>query len=95
MMETKLGRCEDMTNMTIFALRANGLPVTSDYTPHWANSGNNHAWNAILDKNDSVIIFMGGEANPGEYELGHKLAKVYRKSFSVLTKCRLAILQPI
>jgi hypothetical protein len=26
---------------------------------------------------------MGGEANPGEYELGHKLAKVYRKSFAV------------
>lgn len=37
-----------MTNLAIFAMRANGLAVTSDYTPFWADSSNNHAWNAIL-----------------------------------------------
>lgn len=82
-LDKKMGRCEDMTNLAIYAMRALAIPVMSDFTPYWANTGNNHAWNAILDNNDSVIIFMGGEANPGEYELGHKLAKVYRKSFSV------------
>ena len=82
-LENKMGRCEDMTNLAIYAMRALTIPVMSDFTPYWANTGNNHAWNAILDKNDSVIIFMGGESNPGEYELGHKLAKVYRKTFSV------------
>ncbi len=83
MLESKAGRCEDMTNLAIFAMRANGVPVMSDFTPYWANSGNNHAWNATLNKNDSVIIFMGGEANPGEYKLGGKLAKVYRKTFAI------------
>ena len=78
-----MGRCEDMTNLAIYAMRALAIPVMSDFTPYWANTGNNHAWNALLDKNDSIRIFMGGEANPGEYELGHKLAKVYRKSFAV------------
>ncbi len=82
MLENKMGRCEDMTNITIYALRANGLAVTSDYTPYWANSGNNHAWNAILTDGGKVIPFMGAEANPGEYQLANKLAKVYRKTFA-------------
>ena len=77
-----LGRCEDMTNVTIFAMRANGIGVTSDYTPYWANTGNNHAWNAILKPGGEVIPFMGAEANPGEYRLANKFAKVYRKTFS-------------
>ncbi|MBN2173460.1 MAG: transglutaminase domain-containing protein [Bacteroidales bacterium] len=83
MLNVKLGRCEDMTNLAIYAMRALGIPVMSDFTPYWANTGNNHAWNAILDKNDSTIIFMGGEANPGEYSLGHKMAKVYRKTYAI------------
>lgn len=82
MMETKMGRCEDITNLTIYALRANGLPITSDYTPYWANTGNNHAWNAIVQPDGKVIPFMGAEANPGEYKLYHQAAKVYRKSFA-------------
>lgn len=86
MLDVKLGRCEDMTNLAIFAMRSMGIPVMSDFTPYWANTGNNHAWNAILDKQDSVIIFMGGEANPGEYSLNHKIAKVYRKTFAIQNK---------
>lgn len=82
MLQTGLGRCEDMTNVTIYAMRANGIAVTSDYTPYWANTGNNHAWNAILLPNGSVVPFMGAEANPGEYRLSHKAAKVYRKTFA-------------
>ncbi len=81
MMAGGLGRCEDMTNVTIYAMRANGLAVTSDYTPYWANSGNNHAWNAILTPDGKVTPFMGAERNPGYYTLANKLAKVYRKTF--------------
>ncbi|MFZ5981368.1 MAG: transglutaminase-like domain-containing protein [Candidatus Zixiibacteriota bacterium] len=82
MLEHKLGRCEDMTNLTIYALRANGLAVTSDYTPYWANTGNNHAWNAILTLDGRVVPFMGAESNPGDYHLEHIMAKTYRKTFS-------------
>ncbi len=78
----KLGRCEDMTNLAIYAMRANGLPVTSDYTPYWANTGNNHAWNAIISEDGNAVPFMGCEANPGNYGLPGKLAKAYRKTFS-------------
>jgi hypothetical protein len=70
-----------MTNLTIFAMRAVGLAVTSDYTPHWANSGNNHAWNSILTLEGKVVPFMGAECDPGKYKLHNKAAKVYRKTF--------------
>lgn len=82
LLNKKMGRCEDMTNLAIMAMRAWGIPVMSDYTPYWANTGNNHAWNAILDQNGKTIIFMGGEANPLEYKLKNIKAKVLRKTFS-------------
>jgi len=83
MMKTKMGRCEDMTNLAIYALRANGVAVVSDFTPYWAISGNNHAWNAVIDKNKKVIPFMGGLYNPGKYAITNRVAKVYRKLASV------------
>jgi hypothetical protein len=82
MVSARLGRCEDMTNLAIYALRAMGLAVTSDYTPFWANTGNNHAWNAIVAPDGKVSPFMGAEANPGQYKLANKLAKAYRKTFA-------------
>ncbi len=81
MLKNKMGRCEDMTNLAIYAMRAMGIPVTSDFTPYWAKTGNNHAWNTVIDKTNKPIIFMGGGANPREYNLSHDLAKVYRKTF--------------
>ena len=82
MLKNGYGRCEDMTNFTIYAMRANGLAVTSDFTPYWPDRSNNHAWNAIVLPGDEVIPFMGAEANPGQYNLQEKIAKVYRKVFS-------------
>ncbi|MBU1935786.1 transglutaminase-like domain-containing protein [bacterium] len=81
MLTNRMGRCEDMTNLTIYAMRANGLAVTSDYTPYWANSGNNHAWNTVLTPDGKMTLFMGAESNPGNYRLANKVAKVYRKTF--------------
>ncbi len=82
MLMSKEGRCEDITNLTIYALRANGIGATSDYTPHWANAGNNHAWNVIIMPDGKATPFMGAETDPGKYRLSSKAAKVYRKVFS-------------
>ncbi len=82
MLKNGYGRCEDMTNFAIYAMRANGLAITSDYTPYWPDRSNNHAWNSIVLLNGEVIPFMGSEANPGSYNLQKKIAKVYRKLFS-------------
>ncbi|MCF7813986.1 MAG: transglutaminase-like domain-containing protein, partial [Candidatus Cloacimonetes bacterium] len=82
MKNTCMGRCEDMTNLAMAVLRANGIAVTSDYTPHWADSGNNHAWNAIVTHEGEAIPFMGCEADPGKYSIRSRVAKVYRKTFA-------------
>jgi len=82
MLACGLGRCEDMTNLAIYAMRANGLGVTSDYTPAWADTGNNHAWNAILIPGGGVVPFMGCESEPGDYNLRRRMAKAYRKSYA-------------
>ncbi|MFC1898646.1 transglutaminase-like domain-containing protein [Candidatus Cloacimonadota bacterium] len=82
MQETCLGRCEDMTNLAMAVMRANGIAVTSDYTPHWADSGNNHAWNAIITHDEKAIPFMGCESDPGKYSIRNRVAKVYRKTFA-------------
>ena len=93
MFEYEMGRCEDMTNLAIYAMRSQGVAVMSDYTPAWPNTGNNHAWNATLTKEGKVVIFMGGLANPYDYKLGNKKAKVYRKTFSQ-QKNSLAMIAP-
>ncbi len=93
MEEYKRGRCEDMTNLALYAMRAEGVPVMSDYTPAWPNTGNNHAWNATLTKDGKVVIFMGGLDNPYEYKLDNKKAKVYRKTFG-RQKNSLALTKP-
>ncbi len=83
MLQSGMGRCEDMTNLAMYAMRACGIAVTSDYTPHWADTGNNHAWNALIDSSGKAVPFMGASsANPGEYKITNRVAKVYRKTYS-------------
>ncbi len=93
MLKNKMGRCEDMTNLAIYAMRAMAIPVMSDFTPYWAKTGNNHAWNVIFSKENNVVIFMGGLYNPGEYKLDQAKAKVYRKTFALQPKS-LAVIKP-
>ena len=83
MLKSKRGRCEDMTNLAIYALRANGVAVVSDFTPFWAISNNNHAWNAVITRDKKVVPFMGGLKNPYDYSITSRVAKVYRKTFSI------------
>ncbi len=71
MCERKLGRCEDITNMISFGMRSVAAMCASDYTPWWAASDNNHAWEVILDAN--------GQGHAG---LAGRAAKVYRKTFA-------------
>jgi hypothetical protein len=71
MLQNKAGRCEDMTNMTGYAMRASGVIFAADYTPYWANRDNNHAWEVILDAE--------GKGSAGLHNIA---AKVYRKVFS-------------
>jgi len=84
LLDCGLGRCEDMSNLSNFSLRALGVPTTSDFTPRWPKTDNNHAWNAVYFDGE-WHTFMGCEAreNPVYDSIKSKtFAKVYRKSFA-------------
>jgi hypothetical protein len=72
MMASGMGRCEDITNMISYGLRANAVAVGSDYTPAWANRDNNHAWTTVL-----------GPDGRGATRQGNIAAKIYRKTFAL------------
>jgi hypothetical protein len=72
MNERRLGRCEDITNLMMYAMRANAIAGASDYTPHWADRDNNHAWQVVLDEN--------GRGSAG---LSNRAAKIYRKTYAI------------
>ena len=71
MCERRFGRCEDITNMVSFGMRSVATMCASDYTPWWAASDNNHAWEVVLD-----------EEGNGRAGLAGRAAKVYRKTFA-------------
>ncbi|MHC4825647.1 MAG: hypothetical protein ACYTEY_03715, partial [Planctomycetota bacterium] len=72
MLDARLGRCEDISNMLSYAFRANAVMSATDYTPFWADRDNNHAWEVLLDS-----------AGRGRAGLSHRAAKIYRKTFSI------------
>lgn len=72
MCRTKLGRCEDISNMMLYAARASSTLCATDYTPAWADRDNNHAWEVVLD----------GHGH-GKAPLSYRAAKVYRKTYSI------------
>jgi hypothetical protein len=72
MCRSKLGRCEDISNMMAYAARASATLCATDYTPAWADRDNNHAWEVCLDAQGH-----------GKASLTHRAAKVYRKTFAI------------
>lgn len=84
LMSTPRGSCDEMVNLTIFVMRALGIPVVRDFTLQWPNRSLGHSWNAVCDSAGEHISFMGAESNPGEVHIGTKLrkSKVYRTTFA-------------
>ncbi|MBN1181177.1 MAG: transglutaminase domain-containing protein [Bacteroidales bacterium] len=70
--------------------RSIGLPVAIESTPQWTTSTKGHAWNVVLDIDNSLRPFNGGEDNRRFYDknfvpLGDGslvCTKVYRQTFA-------------
>jgi hypothetical protein len=73
------GRCEDISNLANYCLRAVGVPMASDFTPWWPKGDNNHAWNTVYDNGKWYISADNPLPNPNQSTI---YAKVYRESFS-------------
>jgi hypothetical protein len=83
-MTVSKGTCEEMTAITLFAMRALGIPVSQDCTPKWTGRNMGHIWNSVYDSVGKRVSFMGAEFNPGRNHQGLYMSKskVYRMTFS-------------
>ena len=52
----KTGNCRDEADYTVYLCRSLGIPAAVDFTPHWGNRSNSHAW--------SVVVLPDGKATP-------------------------------
>ena len=84
----KEGKCDDMCNLVVFALRALGIPSGFDGIPYKRASNDvGHGWCFVLDtKKQKKYPFDALSNNgPGFFNLPYKNApKVYRKQFAVM-----------
>lgn len=77
------GSCPHLVHYMTMAMRGNGLPVTSDYTPLWGSRNGGHHWCVLQLEDGSFLPFDVSYANPfGEIDRPHySISKVYRKVF--------------
>jgi hypothetical protein len=87
LLKYRKGNCREMTATAIFIMRALGIPVTSDFTPQWANRSLGHEWNVVLDREGKNHVFMGSSSNPGSEGQNNVFNAmrpvVYRKLFAI------------
>lgn len=78
------GPCPYMTSLTLYTMRAFGLPVARDFAPYWSNIHHfsSHEWNAVLGQDGQWYPFMGCEANPRTYQPIFQAPKVFRETYS-------------
>lgn len=76
----KQGSCENLSNLSVFAMRSQGIATTFDFTPHWATSTGRHYWNCIIDENHVYQPFVG--CGIGQLKLKREPGKVIRITYS-------------
>lgn len=57
LLSRKKGSCEDVGDMTTFALRSLGIPATVDVVPFWATSTGGHSLNAVFNSNGAALPY--------------------------------------
>lgn len=76
----KQGSCENLSNLSIFVMRSQGIAVTFDFVPHWATSTGRHYWNCIIDERHQYLPFVGNEV--GGFKPKREPGKVLRITYS-------------
>ena len=81
----KTGNCRDEADYTVYLCRSLGIPATVDFTPHWGNRSNSHAWSVvILPDGKATPFYMGcAPADTAHYYHGYKKPKIFRHRFQL------------
>lgn len=84
MSKVPFGTCDYYTYVSLALLRSKGIPVISDFTPHWACRRLGHTWNVLISENGYHYPFDAAGSLPGDsYRLSEKLAKAYRHTYAI------------
>lgn len=84
MSKVPFGTCDYYTSVSLALLRSKGIPVISDFTPHWACRRLGHTWNVLISENGFHYPFDTAGSLPGNsYRLSEKLAKAYRHTYAI------------
>lgn len=81
----RIGKCMDELELTMYVMRALGIPVNIDYYPFSPESLNNHAWCVVRDTTNENASFYFTENIPirgyrgGEFR---KMCKIYRQTYA-------------
>lgn len=81
----KTGKCRDETNYVVFLCRHLGIPSAIDFTPHWGNRTQSHAWSVLIKPDGKSVPFYIGCA-PGDtaqYYHSYLKPKVFRHRFQL------------
>jgi hypothetical protein len=78
----KMGPCEDISNMVVFALRSQGIAVSNEMVTYWATSSGRHYFNAVINPKAHFFRFDAAVTPVRFTGLGREPAKVIRTTFS-------------
>lgn len=86
--DLRAGSCDDLTRYGVYSLRAQGFPISIDFTPHWANRSSGHVWCSLITSDSSCIPFNFpmDKWYPflGNYKWEDRLeSKVYRRTIEI------------
>ena len=99
----KTGNCRDEADYTVYLCRSLGIPAAVDFTPHWGNRSNSHAWSVVvLPDGKATPFYMGcAPADTVHYYHSYKKPKIFRHRFQLneryardRTKCLTSSMRP-
>ena len=87
LLDNRIGKCADICNLSIYVLRALGLPVSYDFYKISPETANSHSWNIVIDNQtkQGIPFFFNDElwANRNIKKIDErKTCKIYRLTYS-------------
>jgi hypothetical protein len=76
------GACRHLVNYEAMVMRANGLPVSIDFTPLWGDNNKGHEWLTLINGKQKPYAFDAVQEHfDGFHKNPYRFVKVYRRSF--------------
>jgi len=85
LLDNRIGYCRESCDITVYAMRACGIPVAIDFYPYSPEYQQGHMWCAVRDTTGRFLPFWYTqfEANREMKDDGRKKGKVYRYCFGM------------